>query len=157
MCVTHQDNLIIQFSDNVCDKSSKLCHRIIPFYDNVCDISGKPPCQIFWQCVWHIRMTVSLYHPIFRQCLWHIRPTTLSKVATEKKKGKKEESNWRTGGHYIVASQRPNGDQLQRRRSCQFSENVCDVSQELYQFIIPFSDNVRDISKSYYFLAIHDV
>ena len=34
MFVTYQDNLIIQFSDKVCDKSG-----------NVCDISGQLPCQ----------------------------------------------------------------------------------------------------------------
>ena len=128
MSVTYQVNYLVKFSDNVCDISGQLCHCIIPFSDNVCDISG-------------------------------IRLTTLSKVATEKKRRekKKKESNRRTGGHYIVANQPPNGDRLQRRRSCQFSDNVFDKSQDLYQFIIPFSDNVRDISKSSYFLAMHDV
>ena len=54
MCVKYQDNLIIPFSDNVCDKLGKLGHCIIPVSDNVrdisylvkfseyvCDISGK--------------------------------------------------------------------------------------------------------------------
>ena len=85
MFVTHQDNFIIQFSDNVCDKIGEPCHCINPFSDNVRDIWGQLPCQIFWQCVWHIKTTVSLYHSIFWQCLWHIRPTTLSNVAMEKK------------------------------------------------------------------------
>ena len=85
MFVTYQDNFIIPFSDNVCDKSGEPCHCINPFSDNVRDISGQLPCQILWQCVWHIRTTVSHYHPIFWQCLWHIRPTTLSNVAMEKK------------------------------------------------------------------------
>ena len=40
MCVTYQFNLIIQFSDNVCDKSGELYHCIIRFADNVRDISG---------------------------------------------------------------------------------------------------------------------
>ena len=95
--VTYQDNPMIQFSDNVCDKSGKLCHCIIPVSDNVRDISGQLPSQIFWQCVWHIRKTVSLYHPIFWQCLWHIRPTTLSKVVMEKKesgKSRKTSFGW---------------------------------------------------------------
>ena len=39
--VTCQVNLIIQFSNNVCDKSGDLYHCIIPFSDNVCDISGQ--------------------------------------------------------------------------------------------------------------------
>ena len=156
MCVTHQDNDIIQFSDNVFDTS------------------GQPYHPIFWQCVWQIRQTVSLYHPIFWQCLWHIWSTTLSNFLTmcvtyqddcitvsshfptmsvtyqakyfvkgcdggKKREKKKKESNRGTGGHYIVANQLPNGNQLQCRRSCQFSDNVCDISQELYQFIIPFS------------------
>ena len=82
MLVTYQDNPMIQFSDNVCDKSGKLCHCIIPVSDNVRDISGQLPSQIFWQCVWHIRKTVSLYHPIFRQCPWHIRSNTLLNFLT---------------------------------------------------------------------------
>ena len=82
MCVTYQFNLIIQFLDNVCDKSGKLYLCMILFSDNVRDISGQLPCQISWQCVWHIRTTVSLYHPIFWQCPWHIRPTTLSNFMT---------------------------------------------------------------------------
>ena len=102
MFVTYQDNLIIQFSDKVCNKSGKLCHCIIPVSDNVRDISGQLflLSKIFWQCVWRIRKTVSLYHPIFRQCLWHIRLSTLSKVATEKKKGekKKRENNGSNSG-----------------------------------------------------------
>ena len=89
MFLTHQYNLIIQFSDNVCDKSDELCHCIIPFSDNVRDISGQLPCQIFWQCVWHIRTTVSsciipfsnnvcdisgqIPCKIFWQCVWLIR------------------------------------------------------------------------------------
>ena len=90
MCVTYQDNLIIQFSDKVCDKSGKLCHCIIPVSDNVRDISGQLPCQMFWIFVWHIRKTVSLYHPIFRWCLWHMRPTT--NTAMEKKESEKIET-----------------------------------------------------------------
>ena len=70
-------SMFVKYQDNL----------IIPFSDNVRDISGQLPCQIFWICVWHVRKTVSLYHPFFRQCLWHIRPITLSKVATEKKRG----------------------------------------------------------------------
>ena len=82
MFVTHQDNFIIQFSDNVCDKIGEPCHCINPFSDNVRDIWGQLPCQIFWQCVWQIRWTVSLYQPIFRQWPWHIRSTTLSNFMT---------------------------------------------------------------------------
>ena len=95
MFVTYQDNLIIQFSDKVNDKSGKLCHGIIPVSDNVRDISVQLLSQIFWQCVWRIRKTVSLYQPIFQQCLWQIRQTTLPKLATEKKNGerKKRENN----------------------------------------------------------------
>ena len=91
MFVKYQDNLIIPFSDNVCDKSGKLCHCIIPFSDNVRDISGQLPCQIFWICVWHIRKTVSLYQPFFRQCLWHIRPTTCQRLRRRKKRGERKE------------------------------------------------------------------
>ena len=95
MFVTYQDNLIIQFSDKVNDKSGKLCHGIIPVSDNVRDISVQLLSQIFWQCVWRIRKTVSLYQPIFQQCLWQIRQTTLPKLATEKKnrERKKRENN----------------------------------------------------------------
>ena len=38
----------------------------------------------------------------------------------EKRKEKKEENNGGNSGHYVVASRPPNGDRLQRRRSCQF-------------------------------------
>ena len=65
MCVKYQDNLIIPFSDNVCDKSGKLCHCIIPVSDNVRDISGQLPCQIFWICVTYQEnsITVSSHFP----------------------------------------------------------------------------------------------
>ena len=146
MFVTYKDNFIIPFSDNLCDKSGKLCHCIIPVSDNVRDISGQLPCQIFWICVWHIRKSVSLYHPIFRRCLWHIRPT-LSKVATEKKKGGREKR--KKGGNsdnYDVASRPSNGNRLQSCYLCLISHSGCDISQDLYHFIIPFSDNTHDIS-----------
>ena len=50
---------------------------LVKFPDNVCDTSIQPYHQIFLQCVWQIRRTVSLYHPIFRHCPWHIWSTTL--------------------------------------------------------------------------------
>ena len=35
-------------------------------------------------------------------------------------KKKKKENNGGNSGHYVVASRPPNGDRLQRRRSCQY-------------------------------------
>ena len=149
MFVTYQDNLIIQFSDKVCDKSGKLCHCIIPVSDNVRDISGQLLSQIFWQCVWHIRKTVSLYHPIFRQCLWHIRPTTLPKLATEKKK-KRENNGGNSGQLWQLkrCQSTANDNWPQHRCLCLFSYKGCDISQEQHHIIIPFSANVRDISNN---------
>ena len=36
---------------------------------------------------------------------------------------KKMENNEENSGHYVVASRPPNGDRLQRRRSCQKTAN----------------------------------
>ena len=102
-------------------KSLNLDIWIVLFSNNVCDISGQLPYQIFWQCVWQIRRTVSLYHPIFRQCPWHIRSTTLLKFLT-----------------MCVT--------YQVNLIIQFSDNVCCKSDKLYHCIISFSDNVCDIS-----------
>ena len=38
---------------------------------------------------------------------------------SEKVKKKKKENNGGNSGHYVLASRPPNGDRLQRRRSCQ--------------------------------------
>ena len=37
----------------------------------------------------------------------------------KKKKKRKKENNDVYSGHYVIASRPPNGDRLQRRRSCQ--------------------------------------
>ena len=40
-------------------------------------------------------------------------------MVVKKKVVKKKENNGGNSGHYVVASRPPNGDRLQRRRSCQ--------------------------------------
>ena len=35
-----------------------------------------------------------------------------------------KKNNGEDSGHYVVASQPPNGDRLQRRRSCQFYQKL---------------------------------
>ena len=121
MCVTYQANCITVSSHFPTTSVTYQVNYLVKLSDNVCDISSQPYHPIFWQCVWHIRRTVSLHHPIFRQCLWRIRSTTLL--------------NFRT---MCVT--------YQVNLIIQFYDNVCDKSGELYHCIIPFSDNVCDIS-----------
>ena len=80
MFVKYQDNLIIPFSDNVCDKSSKLCHCSIPISDNVCDRSTTLS-NFLRMCVTYQEncITVSSLFPTISG--------QLSCQATEKKKG----------------------------------------------------------------------
>ena len=91
------------------------------FSGNACDISSQPYHLIFWQCVWQIRQSVSLYHPILWQCPWHIRPTTLLNFMTLRVT-------------------------YQVNLSIKFSDIMSNKSGKLYHCIIPFSDNVCDIS-----------
>ena len=137
MCVTYQVNLIIQFSDKVWNKSGELYYCIISFSDNVHDISGQLRCSIFWQCAWQIRRTLSLYHPIFRQCPWHIRSTTLKNVLWRVKSTLS--SNFLTmcvtnqaifitvSSHFPTMSVTYQVNYLDN-----FSDNVCDISSQLY-------------------------
>ena len=65
----------------------------------------------------------------------------------EKKEGGREKR--KKGGNsdnYDVAIRPSNGNRLQSCYLCLFSHSGCDISQELYHFIIPFSDNTHDIS-----------
>ena len=125
MHVTNQANCVTVSSHFPTMSVTYQVNYLVKFSDNVCDISG-------W-----------LYHCIiqFSDNVCDISGQILcQRLRRRGKEGKKKkESNWGTGGHYIVASQPPNGNQLQCRHSCQFSDNVCDISQELCQFIIPFS------------------
>ena len=150
---------IIPFSDNVCDKSGKLCHCIIPVSDNVRDISGQLPCRIFWICVWHIRKTVSLYQPFFRQCLWHIRPNTLSKAAMEGKKGKKRRK--KVIGELVATTLLPINCLMATNCNAAAHANFLTMCVTYHKSCINssshFQNNVCDNSKSYYFLAMHDV
>ena len=46
------------------------------------------------------------------------------------------------------------GVTYQTDKLCKFSNNLCDISGQLYQCIISFSDNVRDISSQLYHFII---
>ena len=110
MCVTYQFNLIIQFSDNLCDKSGELYHCIKPFSDNVCDISGQLPFSIFWQCVWHINLTLS--SNFLTMCV-----TNQANCIT-------------VSSHFPTMSVTYQVNYLVK-----FSDNVCDASSQPYHLI----------------------
>ena len=104
---------------------------LVKFSEYVFDISGN------------------LYHCIipFSDDVCDISGQLCQRLRRRKKRGGREKR--KKGGNsdnYDVASRPSNGNRLQSCYLCLISHSGCDISQELYHFIIPFSDNTHDIS-----------
>ena len=130
MCVTNQENCVtVSFQFQTMSVTYQVNYHI-KFSEYVCDISGK------------------LYHCMipFSDNVCDISGQLPCQRSRRRKKmgGKRTENNGGKSDNYDVASQSPNSNRLQRRCLCLFSYYGCVITQVLYHFIIPFSDNAHD-------------